>query len=355
MTSFFRTHPHRIKNVRTRSRSGLAKFMFYAFLTVVLLHFVLTLRVHMNITDSNGNANDNSSETAFKISFISPSSSSSSSSLTITTSTDAQPKSTSIKNDVQVSSWEQHKEEEQNQELEKEQEHKHKQKNSKKQQVQDQGHLNNLITSTNNQLFQTVLKRDHGKGWEILRNDDKVTNNDTGITTESSNPLGYKCRWSEFQSISGNTAQMCVHNFFDFVSSSINQKKRWNDCDALPKLWNSTKTKTKITTASAKIDGNNDHDDDDNDDDDAADGGLYIEIGANIGACVMEMLLSTNANIIAFEPHPRNLFHLRSTISKLSPSMQNRVVIVPTALGEASATSKIYSAKNNMGNSVVGK
>mmetsp|Transcript_13914 Transcript_13914/g.20763 ORF Transcript_13914/g.20763 Transcript_13914/m.20763 type:complete len:441 (-) Transcript_13914:50-1372(-) len=308
MTSFL-THRHRTKKARTRSRSSLAKFMVYAFLTLLLLTLVWTLCIHKSITmNSNDNENTNNSESAFLTSFISPStastaSTSSSSSVTIK-STNTRPKSIS----------------------------------------------RSLIT--NNQLFQTVLKRDHGKGWEILRNDGIVTN--TGIT--ESNPYGYKCRWSEFQSTSGNTAQMCVHDFFDFVSSSINRKKRWNDCDVLPKLWNATKTKSKTTTTATTTtagtgDNNIDGDDDDDDDDD----GLYVEIGANIGSCVMEMLLSTNANIIAFEPHPRNLFHLRSTISKLHPSLQNRVLIVPTALGGASATSKIYSAKNNMGNSVVGR
>ena len=180
MTSFL-THRHRSKKARTRSRTSLAKFMFNAFLlTLLLLTLVCTLRmIHMSITmNSNDNENANNSESVFLTYFISPSTSSSSSSpssssVTIT-STNTRPNksiSTSI--------------------------------------------------ITNNQLFQTVLKRDHGKGWDILRNDGIVTN--TGIT--ESNPYGYKCRWSEFQSTSGNTAQMCVHDFFDFVSSSINRKK----------------------------------------------------------------------------------------------------------------------------------
>mmetsp|Transcript_38686 Transcript_38686/g.81070 ORF Transcript_38686/g.81070 Transcript_38686/m.81070 type:complete len:233 (+) Transcript_38686:52-750(+) len=170
-------------------------------------------------------------------------------------------------------------------------------------QVKEQGRL-----VTNNKFLQGALKQDHGKGWEILRSDNGMVPN-TGIT--ESNPYGYKCRWSWFESTSGHIAQMCVHDFFDIVSKSIIGSKRWKDCDILPKLWSTTST------------GDNTDDGD----------GLYVEVGANIGACILEMLLSTNANIIAFEPHPRNLFHLRSTISKLDPSMQDRVVIVPTALG----------------------
>ena len=82
---------------------------------------------------------------------------------------------------------------------------------------------------------------------------------------------------------------------------------------------------------------------------------IYLEIGANIGSCVMEMLLSTDANIVAFEPHPRNLFNLRSSIAALDKSYQDRVVIVPIGLGAESASNTIFAASGNMGNSVIGK
>jgi len=82
---------------------------------------------------------------------------------------------------------------------------------------------------------------------------------------------------------------------------------------------------------------------------------IYLEIGANIGSCVVEMLLSTDAKVIAFEPHPKNLFVLLNTIAAMEESYQERVVIVPVALGGKSSTEIIYAAKGNMGNSVVGK
>jgi len=82
---------------------------------------------------------------------------------------------------------------------------------------------------------------------------------------------------------------------------------------------------------------------------------IYVEIGANIGSCVMEMLLSTDANIVAFEPHPRNVFNLRSSIAALGKSYQDRVVIAPVGLGAESASNTIFAASGNMGNSVIGK
>ena len=84
--------------------------------------------------------------------------------------------------------------------------------------------------------------------------------------------------------------------------------------------------------------------------------GIYFEIGANIGSCVMEMLLSTDdAKIVAFEPHPRNQFVLKSTIKRLPQELQRRVAFFPIGLGDVSTTSTIFAAKGNMGNSVVGK
>jgi len=88
---------------------------------------------------------------------------------------------------------------------------------------------------------------------------------------------------------------------------------------------------------------NNDHN---HDDDQSV---VYVEIGANIGSCVMEMLLSTNASIVAFEPHPRNLYNLKKTVSLLDETYQNRLALFPVGPGNASMTSTIYSGSDNLG------
>ena len=137
----------------------------------------------------------------------------------------------------------------------------------------------------------------------------------------------FTCTWTHFQSfLSGQSVPMCVHDN-DAVSNTIKSNKRWSDCDILPVLWN-----------------NGGHS--------ANDESLfYIEIGANIGSCLMEMLLSTNASIIAFEPHPMNLYNIKKTVSLLGKSYQDRLTLFPLGLGNASVTSTIYSATGNMGNS----
>jgi FkbM family methyltransferase len=69
----------------------------------------------------------------------------------------------------------------------------------------------------------------------------------------------------------------------------------------------------------------------------------------------MEMLMSTDANIVAFEPNPPNHKLLSYILSLLDPKYQGRVALFPIALGSESVKSQIYSSKENMGNSVVGK
>lgn len=141
----------------------------------------------------------------------------------------------------------------------------------------------------------------------------------------SSNP-DQQCRWTHIR-VGGKTAKMCVHSQGDAVSDSVADKGFWPDCRILKKLW---AEKQRL-------------------------GSLYVEIGANIGACVMHMLLATDVpEIIAFEPNPRNLFCLTMTLLELSPEDRERVTVWPVALGARAHSSTIAGARDNQGNSVVG-
>jgi FkbM family methyltransferase len=138
-----------------------------------------------------------------------------------------------------------------------------------------------------------------------------------------------ECEWVTFRpsGVEAIEAQMCIHTEDDTVGGSIRRQGRWQDCDALTGLWNKYHTP----------------------------GGIYVEIGANIGACIMQMLLTTNATIVAFEPHPRNQFCLTSTLSKMDAVYRDRFSLFPIALGKEAANSTINAARGNMGNSTVGK
>lgn len=142
----------------------------------------------------------------------------------------------------------------------------------------------------------------------------------------------HTCTWATFKSTSGKTSMICIHSFPDVISHKISVDHRWPDCDYLPVLWN------EYTS--------NDLGKEDN---------LYIDIGANIGSCIMEMLLSTDANIIGFEPHPSNHLNMRKTFSRLDKSLQDRILLAPIAIGNEHLLSSLHTSATNMGNSVIGK
>ncbi len=178
---------------------------------------------------------------------------------------------------------------------------------------------NETKTLVTKKFPESAIQRDAGTGWKMI------------------NFLGPQilfggldnCDYVSFTSTTGNSAKMCVHIIRDFVSNHIRGQKRWNDCDPLPELWNASKT--------------------------GATNEVYVEIGANIGSCVMEMLMSTDANIVAFEPTPKNYELLSRTIHLLGPEYQRRVALFPIALGSESVKSQVYSGEGNFGNSVIGK
>lgn len=139
----------------------------------------------------------------------------------------------------------------------------------------------------------------------------------------------WTCRWATFKATNGVTAPMCVHPGQDVVSASIVSRGRWCECDRLTTLW--------------QYGG-----------DGVTEKSVYVEIGGNIGSCVMQMLLTTKAPIIVFEPDPRNQFCLTNTLMGLTQELRDRVSLFPIALGSGKGSSTINAAQGNMGNAVVG-
>lgn len=145
------------------------------------------------------------------------------------------------------------------------------------------------------------------------------------LPVKSTNPA-QDCKWATYKTQKGNTGTICLHDSGDqYVSGSVLRTGRWYGCDLLPNLYEKHGS------------------------------GLYIDIGANIGTCVLTMLLDTNATIVAFEPNPNNLFCLTSTLLRLPLSQQSRVSVFPFALGSTRMNSTINAPQQNMGNGVVGK
>ena len=176
-----------------------------------------------------------------------------------------------------------------------------------------------LASTSTRSILDSSIKTASGNGWKIV---------DWKHPFTEKEEEQFSCDFTPFESAStGKTANMCVHTFRDIVSGAIRRGKRWNDCNILPSLWNASMP-------------------DEN--------SIYVEIGTNIGSCAMEMLLGTNASIIAFEPHPMNVFNLKKTVSGMDPSYQDRIKLIPIGLGDVQSAPTIFAANNNMGNSVVG-
>ena len=121
----------------------------------------------------------------------------------------------------------------------------------------------------------------------------------------------------------------------DIISDQIRKMGSWHDCDGLVKMWEHN--------TSALHRGRQ----------------LLLELGGNIGACTVEMLMRTSASLLVFEPNPQNLFHLTSTLRTLElerPQLgvADRVVVFPIGIGNASFESRLHVAHRNHGDSIVG-
>jgi FkbM family methyltransferase len=161
-----------------------------------------------------------------------------------------------------------------------------------------------------------AIRMTSGEGWEMWNRQAVMS-------------FDWKCLWATFRATNGATAPMCVHPGPDYVSNSISSSGRWGECNRLTSIW----------------DGSGDV---------INEQSVYLEIGGNIGSCVMQMLLTTKAPIIVFEPDPRNQFALTSTLMALPQELRDRVSLFPIALGSEKGSSTINAAHGNMGNSVVG-
>lgn len=158
----------------------------------------------------------------------------------------------------------------------------------------------------------------------------------------------FNCTWANFKPYypiySGVTTEadiairrkMCVYDRQDdlYVTGSILSDGRWAECDQLTDLWN--RFVAPFAQHQPKFEQ------------------YYFDIGGNIGSWIMQMLMTTSAKIVAFEPHPMNLQLLTSTLMKLENHVRERITLFPFALGSESFESTIIAAKNNRGNSIVG-
>jgi FkbM family methyltransferase len=124
------------------------------------------------------------------------------------------------------------------------------------------------------------------------------------------------------------------------VSGEIKGKGRWYDCDELVGLWNEATAVRRASTLVSSDDKKT---------------MIYLDVGGNIGSCVMEMLQSTDARIVAFEPHPHNIAQLTETISRQPEDARQRVAIFPVGVGDVTGNFSMHMSTDNRGHSMVGE
>lgn len=144
------------------------------------------------------------------------------------------------------------------------------------------------------------------------------------------NRHSYNCDWVTYRSQNAreSSLEVCVHDMKDIISASVKKHGHWGERDELSLLWAKRQSKSLDT--------------------------VFLDIGGNIGSCVWEQLLATEAKVIVFEPHPRNQFCIISTLSRMPSSIRKRVVVVPVGLGNETSTATIKSMVGNMGHSTIG-
>jgi FkbM family methyltransferase len=163
---------------------------------------------------------------------------------------------------------------------------------------------------------QNAIRKTSGEGWEMWNRQSVMS-------------FDWTCQWGRYVATNGVWAPMCLHPGNDMVSTAILGNGRWGDCDRLTSLWEQSGDAVNEQS-------------------------IYLEIGGNIGSCVMQMLMTTNAKILVFEPDPRNQFCLTSTLMGASQEIRDRVSLFPIALGSEKGQSTINTVRGNMGNAVVG-
>lgn len=167
---------------------------------------------------------------------------------------------------------------------------------------------------------------DEGPSELSWKDDSKLWDQESVLFQDS----GYTCRWITYKSSSSSssssskskgksegTAEVCVHpGESDSVSRIVHDGPN-KECAFQTKQWDHKHAKQ-----------------------------VYLEVGAHVGICVLEMLLSTKATVIAVEAHPQNLFALTSTLLK-NPKLLARVSVLPIALGRESTSNAAMVVKKD--------
>lgn len=105
---------------------------------------------------------------------------------------------------------------------------------------------------------------------------------------------------------------MCIMGQDQYLSNVLRRQHRWYECRDLVRLFHEDQHPGGC-------------------------GGVIVEVGANIGACSLELVLSLpNTTLLLFEPNPVNFFHLTSSLKlayQAGRLQAGRVIAYPLGAG----------------------
>lgn len=130
-------------------------------------------------------------------------------------------------------------------------------------------------------------------------------------------------------------ASVCVRPPGDLLSDALASSGHWAECDDLPQLY----------AIGAGRTGQPDH-------------AAVLDVGMNLGACTLHLLLATDAEVLSFEPGRANLAYATTSLLALAaahPNVRRRSRVFPIGLGDANASAWLHPAMGNAGHSVLGR
>merc|ERR1719375_2510131 len=149
----------------------------------------------------------------------------------------------------------------------------------------------------------------------------------------------------------GKAPELCVRDYPDFVSDYFKTKGYFHSCLDLAQQWpilpdgsKAGEFTQRLSTCNGQCESKK-----------SAKPGIYVDVGANIGACVMQMLARPDVDqVVAFEPSPANLYYMTNSLVKQiqsgDASVMKNLVLYPRPLGASRSTHTLSEQPGNAGN-----
>lgn len=137
-------------------------------------------------------------------------------------------------------------------------------------------------------------------------------------------PWAGECRWTKVTIPDKEISPypMCVMTEKDLISEAILEKGNWDDCNQLLLMWK----KSLLDHPSSNP--------------------VFVDIGANIGACSL-LMLAAGVRVIAFEPVPDNQYYFSRSI--LNSNWRDKIQLYPVGCGADYSEHDIFLAPGNFG------